>query len=207
MDKKNVGIFGGSFNPVHYGHMDVVNQLVEKDLFDAIWFMPCGMHPSSKELIAPIHRITMLELALSDMDSKRVGISSIELGNTKNYTFDTMNNLVKLYPSLSFNIIIGSDQIRKVEHWYNGKALLSNFKFTTFSRNGHDLTPADNVVIEKYDLKIVDVNARAISSSNIRENIYTGKSISDLVSKSVDSYITEHQLYRSKSLNAYSKIA
>ncbi|MGV8150132.1 MAG: nicotinate (nicotinamide) nucleotide adenylyltransferase [Candidatus Woesearchaeota archaeon] len=195
MHKQNIGIFGGSFNPVHYGHMDVVEQLLKKDLFDAIWFLPCGVHPGNKELVDSLYRIKMLEFAVSGMDCSRIGISHVESGSKKNYTYDTINTLVTFYPNVSFNIIIGSDQLRKVKHWYNGEKLLSNFQFMTFLKFGDSLNFEDKSIIEKYSIQIVDVNPRDISSSKIRDKLSRGESIESHVPPNVNSYIQAQRLY------------
>lgn len=195
------GIMGGTFNPIHIGHIKAAEAALENNVFDGIWFMPSG-EPAHKEtgLIDKMHRFNMVEQAIGKYPHFEV--SDIEIkreGNT--YSVDTFEALKTLYPKDSFYLIIGSDSLLNLEQWYNSHKLLTIGAFAVVDRGGYKASDIDHRIAyyqDKYGTDIIKLtmNQIELSSSQIRDRIRMGKSISELVPEPVLHYISENHLYQ-----------
>jgi len=199
-----IGILGGTFNPVHIGHLMVAQSAFEQLELAKVLFLPCLAPPHKKttELADNRHRMSMLESAvegdfrfeISDIEIKRGGIS---------YTIDTISQLKKLNPGTDFIFIIGADTLTELHLWKNIHELFKMCRFVTYVRPGFDLES-----VRKKELHLDppwperllgDIRAGElvdVSSSGIRHRIAEGLSIRYLVPASVEMYIAEHGLYR-----------
>ena len=172
-----IGIFGGAFNPIHNGHLHLLDELYRAEIpfgqFDKLLIIPTANppHKSSDGLISAEHRIAMIKLAIKELEyADNIEISSIELESTeKSYTYTTLVKLKKIYPDAEFVLFIGSDQLFYFPKWYRYKELA-----------GINALVAKPVVV---------------SSTQIRQMVSKGESIADLVPPSVNGYIKEHRLY------------
>jgi nicotinate-nucleotide adenylyltransferase len=176
----NVGLFGGSFDPPHIGHMIACYYILNTTDIDQIWLTPCYKHAFDKKLENFEHRVNMCTLA-SQIFNNRVIVSTIEneLG-PKNWTVETVKILKKKYPHIMFSLIIGDDIFKEIEKWKDYKELKKIIKFYVLNRLGS----------EKNDFVFPH-----ISSSQIRENIKNNKSIEKLLPNCVIEYIDKHKLY------------
>lgn len=176
-----VGLFGGSFNPPHIGHMMACYHILETTDIDKIWLMPCYKHAFSKELIDFSLRVKMCEIGASIFGSK-VLVSTIENEfKDKNYTIDTVSYLKKEYPHIEFVLIVGSDLIAEIEKWKDYKKLEKIVEFYVLDRT------------KKEDSSFIFPN---ISSTMIRTNVSQNKPIDGLVPKKVVEFIKEMKLFR-----------
>jgi nicotinate-nucleotide adenylyltransferase len=184
-----IALFGGSFNPIHNKHVELVEKVLKDNLADEVWIVPCGNHAFNKALVPAKNRIEMINLALSGRDNVRVEKYEIERQGVS-YAYDTLMALKKRNPNDSFMLIIGSDILGEIERWHEFEKLKKEAKFIVFHRADYD-------IIDK-GLNIVSVdegNLSNLSSTIVREYTKQGKSIEGLVPREVAQYIKANKLY------------
>jgi len=196
---KRVGILGGSFNPVHHGHLMLARDALEQFDLSEVRFVPCARpaHKRGDSLAATVHRLRMLELALA---GEPFTISSIELERTGiSYAIDTVKHLAQYEPDVEWCWIIGSDTLKDLHTWYNLSELLQLCRFVTLSRPGFHPEPADlRLPPLWHDRLLADVRVghlMDISSSDIRERVASGRAIRFLAPDAVCDYIERNKLY------------
>jgi len=188
-----IGIFGGTFDPVHRGHLQLAQNARAQFLLDKIVFVP-ARQPPHKQDIPPLtpaqHRYEMVRLAiedeplfeLSDCEMKRKGIS---------YTFDTLSEFEKKYPGATFFLILGEDAFEGLEAWYRASDLKKKFRFIVAKRETHEICGAKDVCAEWIQMPLCP-----ISASRIREALKRGENVDDYLPLKVLQYIQENALYR-----------
>ncbi len=196
-----VGLFGGSFNPIHYGHLTIAAQLVDKKIVDEVWFIPCKHHAFDKDIIDIFMRLEMIVEALKEFSrgETQLRADDIELvsGVEKNYTIDTIIQLKVKSPHKLFYWIIGSDTLPQLHEWHEYGRLLTTTPFLVYPRQGYALTISDHQMIKEYGMQLLyDVKPRSISSTAVREHVKAHLSIEELVPKSVERYIQKNKLYQ-----------
>lgn len=190
---KKIAVFGGSFNPVHIGHMILADFIRQEMALDEVWFMLSPLNPlkaDPDELLPDDIRLEMLHLAVDDAEGFRV--SDIELSMPRpSYTVDTLRELIKRYPDVDFSLIVGGDNYASFDRWKCSREILKMARLIVYPRPGSRLPEAadDNTTIVKAPL--VD-----ISSTAIRMFIASGRSVNFLLPDKVYDYIKKHQLYR-----------
>jgi len=184
-----IGIFGGSFNPIHNGHLSVIGKVIEKNIADEVWVMPCKKHPLDKFLDREEDRVAMVKSALTGLE--RVKFLDFELKKKgKSYTYQTLRGLRQLY-SHDFAVIIGSDILKQISTWYGYEQLQKEASFIVLQRGGYPMNnPGINI------RAVLDVPTEDVSSTKIRARVREGKSISDMVPKAVEDYIIKNGLYK-----------
>jgi len=188
---KKVGILGGTFDPPHYGHLLIANEVLSTLHLDEIWFMPNQEPPHKKKSksIKNEDRLQMLELAISGNDSFRV--ETIELDRQgPSYTVDTMKMINAQYSEHQFFFIIGADMIEYLPKWHKIEELINLVQFVGVER------PEYNSRTE-YPVLYVDVPAIDVSSSMIRDRVKSRQTVRYLLPDSVIQYIEEKHLYGS----------
>lgn len=185
----HIGLFGGAFDPPHLGHAQVTHSLIEKKIVDEVWYLPVKHHHFEKKMSALDHRLAMLEMLVRDQKQTR-----IELYETKqsgiNYTYLTLKSLSQEYPEHTFSFVIGSDNLSGFDRWLAVHPNLLHFAFLVYPRAGFTFKPLYPNMTPLTGLQTVTV-----SSTEVRENIQHGKSISHLVDKRVEEYIDRERLY------------
>lgn len=189
----NIGIFSGSFNPVHIGHLILANYIVEFTEIEEVWFVVSPLSPlkSEKELSDERIRLEMVELALKKYTKLKA--SDFELSMPKpSYTIDTLNALQEKYPEHTFSLIIGADNWSYFENWKEHEKILENHRLKVYPRLGFRISIPNKLKtkVEALDSPIIE-----ISSTFIRENIKEGKDIRAFLPDNVYDYITENKLY------------
>ena len=183
-----IGLFGGSFNPVHNRHIEIVNFLINKKIVDNVWIIPCGNHAFDKKLLDAKHRIEMISLSFKD---RRVKIDKTEISSKeKSYTIETIRKIKNKFPKYKFYFIIGSDILKSFDKWYKSKELASEIEFILFERRGHTTNPRHLKIYKK-----VKENISNISSTKIRNLIKQKGNVSNNVPKEVEDYILKNKLY------------
>jgi nicotinate-nucleotide adenylyltransferase len=184
-----IGILGGSFNPIHNGHLQSAAQVLEQNLVDEIWFMPCKIHPLSKSVIDEKYRVDMVNLAISNI--AQVKLCDIELQKTNtSYTYQTLRELRKSYPH-EFYLIIGSDILSEITRWKGYDHLRREAIFIVFNRDGYSKeNPGVNILRQFYS------SDAGISSTKVRNRVKRQEPIADLVPKQVENYIKRFGLYK-----------
>ncbi|MGE5702688.1 MAG: nicotinate-nucleotide adenylyltransferase [Clostridia bacterium] len=191
---KRVGILGGTFDPIHLGHLIAADQALEQANLDEVWFMPARIppHKQGKGISAEQHRYKMIQLAIAEHPAFRV--IDIEFQRTgPSYTFDTMTELIHRHPDVSFSFIIGGDMVKLLPKWYRVDELIQLVQFIGLNRPGSKLEQ------NRYTSQVtfVEMPAWELSSSFIREKAAAGKSIRYFVPDAVAVYIKEQGLYES----------
>lgn len=195
-----IGIFGGAFNPVHNGHLNIADAFYEDLKLDKLLLIPTANppHKSGAGLLSGEDRINMLRLAI---ENKPYEISTIEFErNDKSYTYNTLLELKKLYPEADLFLIIGADQIINFDKWYRYSDILDMVTLCASARENEE---EKQIIIKSAQrLGIQDsfyMSSRAVlrvSSSEIRDKIKNGSDVSKLLPKKVFDYISEKGLYR-----------
>ncbi len=198
-----IGLFFGSFNPVHVGHLIIANYMVENHDFDKVWLVISPQNPLKNKagLLADYHRLALCRLAVED--NPKIEASNIEFGLSQpNYTVDTLAYLKEKFPNNQFSIIMGEDNLRTLYKWKNYEVLLENYKIFVYPRdeksaleNIQEDSPNDNIKAGNNLVWCGDVPLMKISSSYIRESIKTGNSPKYLLTEPVLKYLEEMNFY------------
>jgi len=186
------GLFFGSFNPVHIGHLAIANYMVEFTEMQQLWFIVSPQNPlkERKTLLANHHRLELVHRALGD--DPRYRVSDIEFTMpTPSYTIDTLARLSEKHPDRQFLLIMGSDQLSYFSKWKNAGEIVKNYTRYVYPRPGH---PVDKQ--EHPNLILVDAPHMEISSSFIRKAIREGRDIGHFLPEQVRQYIDEMNFYR-----------
>ena len=186
-----IGILGGNFNPVHYAHLFIADQIQQLLALDEVQLIPENEPPhiDTKSTISAEHRIKMLQLALQDYSRLTLNLSEIERGG-KSYTYDTLSKLTADHPENDYFFIIGGDMVDYLEKWYRIDELMQLVKFVAVRRDQTVLTEP------KYPVQMIDLPLLNISSSYIRGSIKANHQPNFLLPAEVLSYIKQHGLYR-----------
>ncbi|MDE6118344.1 MAG: nicotinate-nucleotide adenylyltransferase [Muribaculaceae bacterium] len=190
---RHIGIFGGSFNPVHCGHMMVASYLASWTELDEVWLTLSPQNPlkSTDDSATESDRLTMLAMATEG--SERLKICDVELEMPRpSYTIDTLRQLRKSHSDCRFRLIIGSDNWRIFSRWKSAEEIISEFGVIIYPRPGYP------VETDKLPDRVTFVDAPecSLSSTFLRKSIATGHSIEQMVPQNVVKYIKEHNLYK-----------
>jgi len=195
---RKIGLLGGTFDPIHNGHLIISEYLREELVLDEIWFIPARVHAlKNNEIISPPEvRMAMLELAI--LENKHFKSSDVELVNPRtSYTVDTLESLHKMHSSLNprFYFFIGMDNVNELPQWKKPTEIFTKCQVIAFGRPG--FKPSDEVRPFLPHIQFLHIPLLEISSTLIRKRVEEGKSIRYLVPESVMHYIKENQLYTS----------
>lgn len=188
---KKIGIFGGTFDPPHCGHLLMANEVLHQLSLEEIWFLPNQIPPHKQEehFSDSSHRIEMLKLAIESNPSFKLQLIEMERQGPS-YTYDTMKLLRGKYPEVQFYFIIGADMVEYLPKWHKIDELLGIVQFTGVKRIGFQMeTP--------YPVQFVDVPEFEVSSTLIRERVEKNQPIKYLIPENVRRYIEENGLYES----------
>ena len=199
MDK--IGVFGGSFDPVHYGHLILAEQLREEAGLDKIVFIPTYISPFKQAVKATDGRSRVEMLRRAFLGNPNFSVSDIEIQRQgTSYTIDTLEYLQQQYEGRRIYFIMGTDAFLGIENWYRHEDLLNNFSFLVGMRKGHDneqLLQTAEELRSRYtlDVRIFDIPELELSSSELRFRCQAGRSIKYLTPDPVIEYIQEQGLY------------
>ncbi|MDP1853575.1 MAG: nicotinate-nucleotide adenylyltransferase [Candidatus Omnitrophota bacterium] len=186
-----IGILGGTFNPIHFGHLILGEQVLWQLRLDKVIFIPTFMppHKSNRDIISASHRLKMIQLAVRE--NSHFLVSDIEIKRKgKSYTVDTLREIKKNYPQARLFFICGSDLVNEIPTWKNVDEIYKLAKFVLAKRPGFGKRLSGKNFL-KINVAQVD-----ISSSLIRELVREGRSIRYLLPQNVREYIIKNKLYR-----------
>jgi len=189
----NIGLYFGSFNPIHHGHLIIASHVVQSTNLDEVWFVVSPQNPfkPSAGLLNEQHRLNLVRTAIEG--ELKLKASNVEFKLPKpSYTIDTLAYLSEQYPTHRFNIVMGSDGFQNFDKWKNYKALAANYPIYIYKRPGFEITTDHGAQINVLDAPLLE-----ISSTHIRELIRQKKSIRYLVPDSVRESIEANQYYHS----------
>lgn len=197
-----LGVFGGAFNPVHNGHINLAKSFITSLKLDLLFIVPTAdpPHRQSADFAPPQDRFNMLIAAfsnvekavVSDMEFRRIG---------KSYTYDTVQELKAEYPGADIYLLLGEDQLLKFEEWYRYRDILKDVTLCAAARGENSrklLAEFSAVRFGKEKVIIADFEPIVVSSSEIRDKIKNNFDISGLVPQCVLDYIMEKGLYRDR---------
>ena len=187
------GLYFGSFNPIHNGHLMLANYLVENSGLDALWFVISPQNPfKTKESLLPDYqRLELVNRAIEGY--KKFSACDIEFSMPKpSYTIDTLTYLGEKYPKREFALIMGTDNLDRLDRWKNYEQIINNHQIIVFPRNGSD----GGALRSHPNIKIVDTPIIEVSSTFIRESIRAGKDVRFFMPEKVFEYIDEMNFWR-----------
>ena len=193
MKKRNIGLYFGSFNPIHIGHLIIAEYMIENSDLDGIWFVVSPSNPLKKKesLLDERQRLYMVNIAIED--DARFRSSDIEFKLPyPSYTCVTLAHLTERYPEKNFSLIMGEDNLENIEKWKNYEFILANFHIYTYPRAGYNC--------EKYknhpSVTFVDAPIIGISATMVRQSIKAQKKVLYLLPSKVEQLIDEMGFYR-----------
>ena len=193
---KNIGLFCGSFNPIHIGHTTLANTILHSAALDEIWFVVSPHNPLKKqsELLDEQKRLTMVNLALQDY--KNMHSSDIEFHLSKpSYTANTLRALSQTHPEYCFSLIIGSDNLQVFNKWREYQYILDNYNIIVYPRQGDNI----HQLLKTYpQVRIINAPLLPISSTQIRAMLSaqpTKDSAQQWLAPQVWNYICQNNLY------------
>ena len=195
-----LGIFGGSFDPIHNAHLAIARACQEQAALDEVWFTPTAIQPLKHQgpHASDAERIEMLRLAIGDESSWRVCTLETDRGG-RSYTVDTLRQIREELPEVELFFPIGADALRDVPKWKEPHEIFRMAKPLIVGRAGRpiaDLDPLKSLCADKTQPQVIDIRPMDISSSNIRRRIAAGETIDGLVPPQIAEYIRQHGLYK-----------
>jgi nicotinate-nucleotide adenylyltransferase len=186
------GIFGGTFNPIHLGHLALANYLCEENWVDELWFLITPQNPFKQEqtLLDNHLRMKMVEAAIAGYPRFKASDFEFTLPRPS-YTVTTLQKLSETYPDREFVLIIGADNWAAFDKWKSPEEILQNHRILVYPRPGYEINPHELPA----QVKAVNTPLLEISSTFIRESIASGKDIRYFLHPEVYRFIKQHQLY------------
>lgn len=191
---KKVGLFFGSFNPIHIGHMIIADFVAGNTDLKKIWFVVSPHNPlkEKRDLLSVHHRFQLVQRAVEN--DARFRASKIEFGlDRPSYTINTLRHLTEKYPDTTFSLLMGGDNLASLSKWREHESILENYPIVVYSRSDHDVSEMKG----KGNITVLDAPQMNISSSRIRKNIADGKSVKYLMPHEAWQYLDEMNFYRS----------
>ncbi len=194
-----VGLYFGSFNPIHIGHTAIAGFMKEFTDLDQIWFVVSPLNPLKKKdtLLADHHRLYLVELAIGDNEDLRSCDIEFRLP-APSYTIDTLARLAEKYPNYQFVLVMGEDNLYTLHKWKNAIELVSHYPMYVYPRPG--VTRISNTILDQIlarsEITRVDAPEIDISGTFIREGIRRGRNMSYFLHPPVWKYIVDMNFYR-----------
>jgi nicotinate-nucleotide adenylyltransferase len=189
-----VGLYFGSFNPIHIGHLIIANHILNETDLDKIWFVVSPQNPfkPSSTLLNEYDRLYFVKKAVEG--DNRLNASDIEFSLPKpSYTVETLAYLREKYPAYKFTIIMGSDSFQNFPKWKNVAVMATSYPIIIYERPGFKIENVLNATIQVMQAPLLE-----ISATHIREQIKKGKSIKYLVPESIEEEVTNNIFYKKR---------
>ncbi len=191
-----IGIFGGSFNPVHKMHIEIGNYLLKQGYVDRVIYVPVGNLYNKRGLASDRDRYEMLKLAT--MNNQKMMVSTFEFDRLT-YTYQTLSYFGEVYPNDEVFFICGGDNLFDFKNWRQWEFIMSNYGILVVGRNGYEIEKIIHEEYSKYQdhIIVVDMPINRISSTEVRNDIYNNEEcLLDKVDGKVLKYIRNRELYR-----------
>ena len=189
-----IGIYGGSFNPIHKGHTQLAASIVSQGKVDELWLLVSPLNPLKSGEVSDIaeyeHRLKMAELATEGIKGVRVSDFERHLP-LPSYTVTTLGELHKAYPEHEFVLVIGADNWERFPRWYHADEIIANYSILIYRRPGCELD--ENTL--PASVQVVETPLYDVSSTQIRESVKKGRMMRRWLDARVARYIKKHQLY------------
>ena len=193
---KKIGLFFGSFNPIHIGHLILANYILENSDMEELWFVVSPQNPfkDKKSLLNDHNRLDMVQLALKNYPKMRV--SNVEFSLPKpSYTIDTLTYLHEKYPEVSFALIMGEDNLKSLKKWKNAETLVDNHQIIIYPRV-LDSDETKTATFEHENISKIDAPIIELSATKIREMLKEGKNVRPMLPPEVFEYLDGSSFYK-----------
>jgi nicotinate-nucleotide adenylyltransferase len=203
----NIGLYFGTFNPIHIGHLIIANYMADYTDLDEVWLVVTPQNPlkKKKSLLEDYHRLALVNEAIFDND--KIKVCDIEFGLPKpSYTANTLARLKEKYPNYDFNLIMGEDNLRTFHKWRNYEVILEKYKLYVYPRvltiqeeeevEQIGYLPENKLREHKSVILCDDAPVMKVSSSFIRQAIKDGNDVRYLLSERVHKYLDEMNFYK-----------
>jgi nicotinate-nucleotide adenylyltransferase len=190
---KKVGLFFGSFNPIHIGHMIIASHVADHTDLKEIWFVVSPHNPlkDKTSLLADHHRLALVRRAIEN--DARFKASDVEFHlDQPSYTCFTLAHLKEKYPTVEFSLIMGGDNLASLPKWKNYETILNNYRIVLYSRSEFDAS----AMLNRGRITMVDAPQMHISSSHIRQEVKAGRTVEYLMPLEAWKYLDEMNFYR-----------
>lgn len=194
--KKKTGLFFGSFNPIHIGHLILANYILENSDMEELWFVVSPQNPfkDKKSLLKDNNRLDMVQLAVKNYPKMRA--SNVEFSLPKpSYTIDTLTYLKEKYPDYSFSLIIGEDNLESLHKWKNAELLIKNYQIIVYPRvlNEEKNEPE---YLQHENISLIKAPIIELSATEIRQMIKEGKNVRPMLPPEVFEYLDGSSFYK-----------
>jgi nicotinate-nucleotide adenylyltransferase len=194
--KKSIGLFFGSFNPIHIGHLAIANYAASFGYFTEVWLVVSPHNPCKCKdlLVEEKYRIAMAQIAVKSL-KLQIKICDIEMRLPQpSYTVNTLHALANENQDCEFCVIMGADCLDGIEQWKEYQKILHGYKIYVYPRLGYDA----KMLCNKYNVELWNAPIIEISSTFVRESINRGKNMNAFILPELDKYIKENGLYKNK---------
>lgn len=186
-NKKTVMIFGGSYNPIHQGHINAALATSSQLGVDEVWLMPRKYNYDGSLLLDGKHRVKMIEMAIKHLNNFKVCDVELKDNNKKLiYSYNTAKKLTRMFKDIDFYFLIGADQLNNLKLWYKAEELCKLMHFVVYKRPGYII---NYDIVNQFNVKIVDGPTIDTSSTLIRSGVF------QKIDEEIQTYIMEQQLY------------
>ena len=193
---KKIGLFFGSFNPIHIGHLILANYILENSDMDELWFVVSPQSPfkEKKSLLKDQNRLDMVQLAIKNYPKMKA--SNVEFSLPQpSYTIDTLTYLHEKYPDYSFALIMGEDNLDGLTKWKNSETLIKNHQIIVYPRS-FEGEKKDNEYLQHENISLIQAPVIEISATQIRNMIKEGKNVRPMLPPEVFEYLDGSAFYR-----------
>lgn len=193
LKKQKIGLFFGSFNPIHNGHLIIANFIAHNTNLDQVWFVvsPCNPLKKKETLLDEHHRLALVKIAIDDNPLLRACDIEFKLPQPS-YTTHTLAYLSDLYPNKEFCLIMGGDNLESIEKWKNHQSIVDNYDIYVYPRPNADIKKWETL----NNIHFLNVPLMELSSSFIRKQIMEGKNIRYITPDTVIQYIEDMHFYK-----------
>ena len=193
--KKKIGLYFGTYNPIHVGHMAIANHMAEYSNLDEVWLVITPHNPFKKKssLLSDHHRYQMVYEATKEYQKLKPSTIEFKLPQP-NYTINTLVHIQEKYPDFEFCLIMGEDNLKSFHKWKNYEVILENYHIYVYPRIS-DL-PTNNQFTNHPHIHLIDAPIMEISSTFIRKSIAAKKNVRPLLTEAVWKYIDEMNFYK-----------
>jgi nicotinate-nucleotide adenylyltransferase len=192
---KKIGIMGGTFDPIHYGHLAAANEILYKLKLEKIYFIPAKQNPFKKQATKNIHRLKMTKLACETNPNFETLNIDIKRPGKITKTFDTLTEIKIMYPDAKLYFIVGVDSLKQIDKWYKVSEIIKLSTIIGISRPNFSVNIIKNINND-YNITFIDIPAMEISSSNLRKRIKNKIPIGYLTPREIIKYIYKNNLYK-----------
>ena len=193
---KKIGLFFGSFNPIHIGHLILGNYILENSDMEELWFVVSPQNPfkDKKSLLNDHNRLDMVQLAVKNYPKMRA--SNVEFSLPKpSYTIDTLTYLKEKYPNYSFALIMGEDNLDSLPKWKNSEKLIADYQIIVYPRTFEGEKKAHEY-LQHENISLVNAPIIELSATEIRKMIKEGKNVRPMLPPEVFDYLDGSNFYK-----------